>query len=445
MKPTKKIIKYYQEYVEELDFSLTLDELMAMLTAYKNGDSRAIVPLFEEIYGYAFWFLDNVFTSAKISIDWYQLAKDMDNRSFFDFVIKAYTEFAQILEGIEKHHDTELLNTFLQIYKKADNPTKKDMIIFCFLNHMDEDYCTPKQKALLIDFMLMSPEIKQEENDYVLYNRLMRTLYFLIPSNNKGVSINPERNKKLVEFALQFAPHYPQLYWNSYCLATTYDTKTAIKCIENTLTYNLNRDSLQGLVKELQSDEPEVLRLAQEPCWEEFKQAFLAKAARKLKGRPKHIHKEAQWIEGQWQWQTDNEYKIWNDEGRLQKHRTDKDIKEWFDNSRLWVHKILRQPQTKELFYEDGFFDYTEWYDDGVLRQTGTSFDYLEIGKQTVYRHPKAKDDEAYRETDEFIFGKNQHKIIKKRNNDGKMLSYHIYDKNDILIDEIFFDKPIDL
>ncbi|MDP8080007.1 hypothetical protein [Phocoenobacter skyensis] len=96
-------------------------------------------------------------------------------------------------------------------------------------------------------------------------------------------------------------------------------------------------------------------------------------------------------------------------------------------------------------------------YYDGQIRENGTKLVYKNIGERIIYRHPKAKDyndDEEFEEhqwktmikySDDWDFGENQWKVMIKYTDEGKIISYHIYDKNNNIVDEMIFDKPITL
>ncbi|MDP8175404.1 hypothetical protein [Phocoenobacter skyensis] len=446
MKISKKMIKIYEECIEEIDFPFSLDEVIKIMEAYKKGDKKAILPLITNIGSYCeFSYINDFFKAGKIKIDVYQLVKDTENVAFLGVVIRSYL-FSEVIAGVINNNDYSVLDKFREYYLQSNEQV--NLIEYLF----DFDKSLPANiNEAIIDFALscLALGLDNPENIDPFRTNFVDVIYFLIPSNNTGASINKERNKKLLDFVLPYAPKNPLIYWNSYCLASSIgDIDLAFKCIENTLIHKLEYHTLLRLVDELQSDCPETQLLAKDPRWEAFKTNFINQVTERNKP-PKWIPQDAKLTREHswnvWILDTETEYKKWTERGRLIEHRTEKEEKIWFDNGKLYEHRIFKENHTKEWIPEYTFYDYTEWYDDGEIKEKGTKFAYENIGKRIIYRHPKAKDNEKYHFSDDWEFGENQWKVMIKYTDDGKMISYHIYDKNNNIIDEMIFDKPIKL
>lgn len=159
------------------------------------------------------------------------------------------------------------------------------------------------------------------------------------------------------------------------------------------------------------------------------------------KARPKNVPKEATLMSDEtWILETEEEKKEWYKTGQLSEHVTKTESKTWSDEGVLILHKIFRKPETKEWIPEGAFYDYTSWHLDGELQETGTQYNYDNIGTQIFYRHPNEKDDEKFHFAQGWTFSKGEYKVVFEWGKPGKLLFISSYDKSGTLIDETILD-----
>ncbi|MDP8080008.1 hypothetical protein [Phocoenobacter skyensis] len=290
MKISKKMIKIYEECIEEIDFPFSLDEVIKIMEAYKKGDKKAILPLITNIGIYCeFSYIDDFFKAGKIKIDVYQLVKDTENVAFLGVVIKSCL-FSEVIAGVINNNDYSVLDKFREYYLQSNEQVNLIEYLFNFNINLPANI-----NEAIIDFDLSCIDLGIDNPESIdpFRTNFADVIYFLIPSNNTGASINKERNKKLLDFVLPYAPKNPLIYWNSYCLASSIgDIDLAFKCIENTLIHKLEYHTLLRLVDELQSDCPETQLLAKDPRWEAFKTNFINQVTERNKP-PKWIPQDA--------------------------------------------------------------------------------------------------------------------------------------------------------